>query len=532
MRARWVAAPVVAVVLLVALWVGWAWSAGVLGYSPIRIEPGSGNPASAAGWPWHGAVHVHTEASGDATGTLEDIAAAARAADLDFVVVSEHTGAGVAGSGRGEWIDGILIVHAEEISTYGGHLLALGVRSHRYALGPEPSQAIQDIRALGGTPFVAHPSGGESAWTAPLGGVAGFEIPNLAGALYRLQDGPWPAQVGALLRYLASPQAALLAALAAPAPTVAQWDSMTASSQAAPARRLHIVGAVDAHGPRVLGVPPYDVALAAVVTTVWLEQPPTAARGERARFFATQVTDALVAGRSAVTLGAAGRAPGLAYWVESNELIAPEQGGGPGSIVVAGGENRFRVRLGSPGPYRIELVRNGEPVAAIDGDDLDYRSAEPGTYRAQVFRTAGPEGAGTAGTLPWILTNPIYVWTAREVVASERFPVPPLPPLAPDMSLLQEPGWAAESDPTSMSALAPVDSGLRWEMRIPREAGPDVHSAVAWRPEGTVDWAGYRGLTLQLASDDEWRVALQLRTAAPDGGERVWERVVRAGTDA
>ncbi len=83
-----------------------------------------------------------------------------------------------------------------------------------------------------------------------------------------------------------------------------------------------------------------------------------------------------------------------------------------------------------------------------------------------------------------------------------------------------------------MSALAPVDSGLRWEMRIPREAGPDVHSAVAWRPEGTVDWAGYRGLTLQLASDDEWRVALQLRTAAPDGGERVWERVVRAGTDA
>lgn len=532
MRARWVAAPVVVVALVFALWLAWAWSAGVLGYAPLWIEPTSGNSGSAAGWPWHGAVHVHTVASGDASGSLQEIAAAARTAGLDYVVVSDHAAAGVAGSRRGEWVDGILIVHAEEISTYGGHLLALGARSHRYALGPGPGQAIRDIEALGGAAIVAHPAGGETAWTAPLGGVAGFEIPNLAGSLYRLQAGPWTAQASALLRYVASPQAALLAALEAPDPTLERWDSLTARSQAGPARRLHIVGGVDAHGPRVLGVPPYAVAMAGVVTTVWLEQPPGEVAGERARSLATQVTDALVAGRSAVTLGAAGRAPGFAYWVESEELIAPAGRGGPGSIVVAGGENRFRVRMGAPGPYRIELVRDGEPVAAIDGDNLDYRTTEPGTYRVQVFRTSGPSGAGTVGTLPWILTNPIYVWTARDIVASQRFPVPPLPPLAPATSLLQEPGWAAESDATSMSALAPLESGLRWEMRIPREAAPDVHSAVAWRPEGSVDWAAYRGLTLQLASADEWRVALQLRTAAPAGGERIWERVVRAGPDA
>jgi len=77
-----------------------------------------------------------------------------------------------------------------------------------------------------------------------------------------------------------------------------------------------------------------------------------------------------------------------------------------------------------------------------------------------------------------------------------------------------------------MSAMGPLPDGLRWQIRIPRQERQDVHSAVAWRPEGSTDWSSYNGLSLRLASEREWRVALQLWTRDSAGEQTTWEQII------
>ena len=168
MRARWVAFPLLALLVAGALWAAWAWGAGVLGYEPpVRGVAPAGQ--TALGWPWHGAVHVHTVASGDASGTVGEIAAAARAVDLDFVVISDHIRAGRAEEPRRpRWVDGVLILFAEETNLDEGHMLAVGTQPHRYTMGPTARQAINDVRRLGGAAIVAHPAAVRNAWEESL----------------------------------------------------------------------------------------------------------------------------------------------------------------------------------------------------------------------------------------------------------------------------------------------------------------------------------------------------------------------------
>jgi len=200
---------------------------------------------------------------------------------------------------------------------------------------------------------------------------------------------------------------------------------------------------------------------------------------------------------------------------------------GPGqAVAVSASEWTFTAGLGGPGTYRIELVRDGVAIASREGDELQYSTKRAGTYRVQVFRTDGPAGAGRDGATPWILSNPIYLWPRRTITESRHFSAPPLPGPPVRESLLARPGWAAEADDLSMSAMGPLPSGLRWQFRIPRQEKQDIHSAIVWRPEGISDWSSFKGLSLQLASEREWRVALQLWTRDSVGRQTTWEQVV------
>ena len=526
MRARWVAVPLLALLAVVALWGLWAWNTGVLGYTPpVRGVAAPGEMT--LGWPWRGAVHVHTVASGDASGTVGEIAAAAKAVGLDFVVVSDHIRAGRAEEPRRpRWVDGVLILFAEETSLDEGHLLAVGTRSHGYAMGPTARQAITDVRRLGGSAFIAHPVSIRNSWQSGFNTVDGLEIPNLAGALERLVAGPWGPVVRAALAYPASAAATLLVALTDVPASLAVWDELTASDATPWPRRLGLVGGVDAHGPQFLGMPTYEQALGALTTTVWLDRSPGASSGGDARVAALRIEEALNRGEAAVVIAAAGRAPGFEFVMRR---AGADSGAayGPGEAVpVAGAEWTFTAGLGGPGNYRIELVRNGVPVASREDGDLRYSTNTAGTYRVQVFRTDGPAGAGRDGATPWILSNPIYLWPQQVIAEGRRFTVPHLPGPPVTESLLARPGWAAEADERSMSALGPLPDGLRWQFRLPRQEQRNVHAAVAWRPDGSTDWSAHKGLSLRLGSEREWRVALHLWTRDATGRQTTWESVL------
>jgi hypothetical protein len=99
-----------------------------------------------------GAWHVHTTRS-DGRGTLDEVVDAARAAGLQFVIVTDHNVLAPEDQG---WRRGVLVVEGTEASTRFGHLVALGVPR---ALSPaeRDGDPFGAIAALGGEAVLAHP---------------------------------------------------------------------------------------------------------------------------------------------------------------------------------------------------------------------------------------------------------------------------------------------------------------------------------------------------------------------------------------
>ena len=87
--------------------------------SPIALE------GPQAGAPMRGAIHVHTRRS-DGTGTVDEVAAAARRDGLQFVIFTDH-GDGTKGSDTPAYRYGVLCIDALEVSTNGGHVVVLGL---------------------------------------------------------------------------------------------------------------------------------------------------------------------------------------------------------------------------------------------------------------------------------------------------------------------------------------------------------------------------------------------------------------------
>ncbi len=95
-----------------------------------------------------GAIHVHTTVS-DGAGTPDEVARAAARAGLDFVVLTDH-GDGTRLPAPPRYVDGVLVIDAVEISTTGGHYIALGLGQAPYRLAGEPRDVIEDVTRLGG----------------------------------------------------------------------------------------------------------------------------------------------------------------------------------------------------------------------------------------------------------------------------------------------------------------------------------------------------------------------------------------------
>ncbi|MFN8091344.1 MAG: PHP domain-containing protein [Vicinamibacteria bacterium] len=94
-----------------------------------------------------GVVHVHTTLS-DGGGTPEEVVAAARAAGLSFVALSDHNNLD-AKPLEGEH-DGVLVLVGSELSTPAGHVLGLGLDRDPPFRFSDARGAVQDVERLGG----------------------------------------------------------------------------------------------------------------------------------------------------------------------------------------------------------------------------------------------------------------------------------------------------------------------------------------------------------------------------------------------
>ncbi|MEU9791861.1 CehA/McbA family metallohydrolase [Streptomyces sparsogenes] len=135
--------------------------------APPGRRPGAYPPQRAKGrgraW-YRGDSHLHTIHS-DGKRTPAEVAAAARAAGLDFITTTEHNTTSSHPAWEGLWGDDLLILTGEEITTRNGHVVALGTdpgvfidwryRARDNAFG----RYARKIRQAGGLVIPAHPHG-------------------------------------------------------------------------------------------------------------------------------------------------------------------------------------------------------------------------------------------------------------------------------------------------------------------------------------------------------------------------------------
>src|ERR1700746_784251 len=105
-----------------------------------------------------GVIHVHTNAS-CGSGSLSQVIAAAKRADLSFLAITDHNGAlsdaEVAAVDPPEFA----VIDGEEVSTTSGHFLALGVSGNRWDRGTsfDARSLMASTRKAGAVNFIAHP---------------------------------------------------------------------------------------------------------------------------------------------------------------------------------------------------------------------------------------------------------------------------------------------------------------------------------------------------------------------------------------
>lgn len=100
-------------------------------------------------------LHVHTCYSRDAPTTLREAVAWAKRRGLDGIAVTDHET--VAGAVRLAGNRGILVIPGVEVSSSGGHILALNV-TEPVPAKLAPSETIRRIQEAGGIAVAAHPA--------------------------------------------------------------------------------------------------------------------------------------------------------------------------------------------------------------------------------------------------------------------------------------------------------------------------------------------------------------------------------------
>lgn len=456
-----------------------------------------------------GVLHVHGSGSADASGSVVEVARAARAAGLDFLVLADHdTDEAVP---RPVYVDGVLVLPGIERSTDGGHALVLGASPLPFRLDGDPDAVVRDAQALGAFVLASHPAAtrAESAWTAGCTGLAGREVVSLGDAA------SWPLGPRALLaalRYPLDPPGALLLALRPSSRARAGWDACLADAPSA-----GWLGS-DAHGglrlgPVFLPVPSYRAVFSLGSNHLTLDE---AANGDAAHD-AALVWRALRDGRGFAALDGLADASGFAF-----TAAAGERNAGPGETLEVGPGEAARLTARAPAAATLVLLRDGAPVAR--GPAIDTTVDARGVYRVEAFLE------GDAAGRPWIVSNAIGVFgadTARARAARLTVPAEPVRTAdAPERFALADldPRWQVDRAADATGAVRAEDGALRFDFAFGRD--PRTYASVCdWGPR---DLSGASGFAFRARASGRFRADVQVRTQGPQGIV-TWRRSVLLG---
>ena len=349
-------------------------------------------------------VHLHSLYS-DGTGTVPEIARAARRARADVVLLTDHDTLEAKRRGEEGWYGNVLLLVGEEVSpARRNHYLAFGIDEEIDHSGLDADGICRAVAEAGGFGFAAHPWSRGSArfkragWmpTArarralatpgmPFDGLASEHLHGVELWSFVNDTGEAVDSVARLLRFVAAPLRALEHP---PQRNVRAWVELCRE------RPVVALGGLDAHqfGKRIgrfvpLRIMAYRRSFRFIRTHVLCERAPA---GELAHD-REQVYGALRAGCCYIAVDAL--APARGFRFEADDV--PMGGEAPAGVRT--------LRARTPLASRIRLLRDGARLAEAEGTSLDLEIEEPGVYRAEALR----HYRGRERT--WILSNPVYL---------------------------------------------------------------------------------------------------------------------------
>jgi len=478
-----------------------------------------------------GIVHIHTSRS-DGRGTPDEIAAVAARAGVTFIVFTDH-GDATRPPDAPVYRSGVLCLDGVEISTAGGHYVALDMPASPYPLAGEARDVVEDVRRLGGFGIAAHPDSPKpelrwSDWNAPLDAVewinpdTSWRVRAAAGwqSRFSLLEG--------LLHYPFRPSETLASLLTGSEDTISRWNNL------ADRRRVVGVAGADAHaklefrdadpGDNRFSIPLPGYEASFQMLSVHL-RPDVPLSGDAAAD-AALVMRAIRAGHLYLSIDGLASPPSFDF--SAANAVGTAAGG---DELRVGGPVSLRVRSNAPAGFTTIIWRGSQVLASTPAGQGEFTvtaGAEPAVYRAEI-RTSDADAPRT-----WLLSNAIYVRAPAAVQP------PPVMAASTRTELFDgetEAGWHLETDPSSMAAMEVAESLSGSELRVRYGLADDATgsqwAALVWgTPIGQprVNVASYDRLTFTGRSERPMRISLQLRTLDVGRTLRRWQRSVYLDT--
>jgi hypothetical protein len=474
-----------------------------------------------------GVFHIHTNRS-DGRSSPEEVAAAAAAAGLKFVVFTDH-GDATRKPDPPLYRSGVLCMDGVEISTANGHYLVFDMGAAPYPLGGEARDVVEDVRRLGGFGIAAHPTSPKSdlswsEWTVPVDGLELIN-PDTSWRVHMF-DAEWRGRrkiVRSLLTYPFRSSETIGALLTDSTALEARWTELAAR------RRVVAIAGVDAHARLELRagdhgadgfslpVPGYEPSFRTLSVHVFPSGPLTGDAPADARL----VADGVRQGRVYTAVDAWATPPQFEFTLTNAKGSA--QAGGE---LAVSGPVTVRVRSNAPPSFRTSLLRDGDAIVtdSVGRDFTATADGRPGVYRVEIRSPERPAGPA------WLISNPVYL-RSGEPARSALLPMRATAQL-PLFDGRSETGWSTEHDAESLAAIEAVQmvGGVELRLRYGLAGGPlaqQYAGAAVGTPQGV---ASYDRATMTVRAERPMRLSIQVRAEFKDAPAERWQRSIYVDT--
>jgi hypothetical protein len=346
---------------------------------------------------YKGVIHVHSFLGGHSTGTFAELIAAAKANQLDFVIMTEHPQAEFDTSAMtlNGTHAGVLFINGNEVaSANGDRLLLIPGTSNAALMNTQSTQQIVEQQKLNGGLTIAAYLSESDTWKSSA--VDGVEVYNLFTNARQIRpvvmffDGLWSYRSYADLMFANF--------FARPDENLRRWDIAMLDTN----RKLVATAGNDAHsnvgvslnhdsGKQLIGVKldPYERSFRTVRTHILIKKGNGLTR--------ESVLQALSQGHCYISFDLFGEATGFSFSLKNSDTIMGDE-----TASVTNSELVVRVPLAA----RIVMIKNGTVVEQRQGTTAEFLATGPGVYRAEIYLDNLP--APALGK-PWIVSNPIYL---------------------------------------------------------------------------------------------------------------------------